>query len=65
MYVVAKTINGTTFGYWRGVYRGSGFDFCKDPNKAESFRTKEQAQSAGDNSLLYKHATYSVQKIKI
>jgi hypothetical protein len=65
VYVVAKTINGTTFGYWRGVYRGSGFDFCKDPMKAESFRTKEQAQSAGDNSLLYKYATYTVQKVKL
>lgn len=65
VYVVAKTINGTTFGYWRGVYRGSGFDFCKDPMRAESFRTKEQAQLAGDNSLLYRYTTYTVQKIKL
>ena len=64
-YVVAKTVNGTAFGYWRGVYRGSGFDFCKDPNRAECFRTEEQAQMAGDNSMLYMHARYEVQKIKL
>lgn len=64
VYCVAKTIGGRRFGYWRGVYKGNGFTFTSDHNRAECWKRRELAQLAADNSMLYMHASYEVVKIR-
>lgn len=51
-------------GYWMGEYKGNGFSFTKQPERAVAYRRRELAQMAADNSLLYLHANYEVVKIK-
>ena len=63
-WVVRKVVGDKVYGYWRGSEKYNGATFTSDPTKAKVFTSRQSAQSNADNTMLYKHSNYRVERLQ-
>lgn len=63
-WVVRKVVGDKAYGYWRGSEKYNGATFTNDVTRAKVFCSRQSAQSNADNTMLYKHSNYRVERLQ-
>lgn len=64
VFVVRRVVGNRRYGYWLGSQYRNGYSFTKNPDRAMRFISEQHATTEADNSMLYKHATYRVERLQ-
>lgn len=63
-YVVRKVVGQQVYGYWCGSERYNGVGFTDDIRRAFVCPSRKVAQANADNTMLYRHANYRVERVR-
>jgi hypothetical protein len=64
VFVVRRIVGRRGYGYWLGSRYRHGHSFTRNPERAMRFISEQHATTEADNSMLYKHATYRVERLQ-
>ena len=63
-FVVRRVVGKRGYGYWLGSQYRNGYSFTRNPERAMRFISEQHATTEADNSMLYKYATYRVERLQ-